>query len=761
MKKSHFKMLFSFVFMALVMLSCENNLEMVLPQGPKGDKGDKGDPGKSAFELWLEHYGKDSNTSIEEFFNSLKGENGKDGAVPIIGENGNWIIDGIDTGIPARGKDGKDGVTPEIGDNGNWFIGGVDTGIPARGKDGFTPVIGENGNWWIDGQDTGKPSVVIPEIGSNGNWFIGGVDTGKPSRGNDGANGVNGKSAYELWKEAVDAGEMTNKDGSEYTGGNTWEEFLRWLQGGDVSVLYQYWKTLPGNSNKTIQQFIEELFSCHCDGITVSVIALNECVELNADGTVKGTHSAELRVGGEGGTQVNVTGNGINLNGIVSDNFTPVIFNIPRGNTSIQLVIACTKSGNTVNKEAVIPALNYVRLSATPTVVPVPGQQQDVVTVQFVTAPVEMSVDGTVVYASGAVVAGSGWAVSNEGRTFIRTYNRMSTEQKPTVRATGANSACSTIEEAFTIGQLAPVQLGPLALTTINECNLQLSVTGTPGMTVTAMDANNHAVSVVLPETSAGNYSTGIVPRLYQAYTILVRAELTGYGTVEETIVVDGPNLASELLRVDPISGVVENTSISQVQRKLTNLSSGPIQYNISRGGNVGANRHPLSPAFPLTGTIAAGSSVDLSFYRDYTSDFSSGEYEVTITVQNQCGLQRNYTLTIANQQNYRHAFTMPAGWGDGSGDPNEMITFEVSVFDGIPGSYVEFQLFNGLAYGGVSREQLDASGNLTWNVTMTRAQIQAALNNQKGYFYFYSNSGYTEKYSIGSEKEEVTFAFD
>jgi hypothetical protein len=187
-----------------LLISCENNLEMVLPQGPQGEKGDKGDPGKSAFDLWKEFYGKDENTTIEEFFDSLKGKDGEDGAVPVIGENGNWIIDGIDTGIPARGKDGKDGVTPVIGEYGNWLIDGRDTGVPARGRDGFTPVIGENGNWFIDGQDTGKPSRGADgknptvEIGPGPDyyWIIDGVTTNITAKGQDGKDGRDGEDGF-------------------------------------------------------------------------------------------------------------------------------------------------------------------------------------------------------------------------------------------------------------------------------------------------------------------------------------------------------------------------------------------------------------------------------------------------------------------------------------------------------------------------------------------------------------------------------------
>lgn len=76
------------------------------------------------------------------------------------------------------GKDGKDGETPqvEIGSNGNWFVNGKDTGVPATGQDGKTPKIGamqdpdnptdENFYWTISYGD-GKPPVFI--LDANGN----------------------------------------------------------------------------------------------------------------------------------------------------------------------------------------------------------------------------------------------------------------------------------------------------------------------------------------------------------------------------------------------------------------------------------------------------------------------------------------------------------------------------------------------------------------------------------------------------------------
>ena len=40
----------------------------------------------------------------------------------------------------GKGDKGDDGATPEIGSNGNWFINGSDTGEPSKGEDGASGV---------------------------------------------------------------------------------------------------------------------------------------------------------------------------------------------------------------------------------------------------------------------------------------------------------------------------------------------------------------------------------------------------------------------------------------------------------------------------------------------------------------------------------------------------------------------------------------------------------------------------------------------
>lgn len=85
-----------------------------------------------------------------------------------IGDNGNWFINGEDTGISARGE-GADGAQGDRGFDGDNGANGANGANGKDGKDGLTPYIGANGNWWIGDKDTG-----IPAQGSGGS---GGSDT--------------------------------------------------------------------------------------------------------------------------------------------------------------------------------------------------------------------------------------------------------------------------------------------------------------------------------------------------------------------------------------------------------------------------------------------------------------------------------------------------------------------------------------------------------------------------------------------------------
>jgi hypothetical protein len=128
-------------------------------------------------------------------------------SLPTIGENGNWIINGIDTGKSSRGLQGPQGPQGEKGETGPQGDQGLQ-GDPGpqgeQGEKGLTGPKGEKGEIGPKGEtgpqgprgpqgETGPKgdpgshgSATIPTIGENGNWYIDGVDTGKSSKGCDG-----------------------------------------------------------------------------------------------------------------------------------------------------------------------------------------------------------------------------------------------------------------------------------------------------------------------------------------------------------------------------------------------------------------------------------------------------------------------------------------------------------------------------------------------------------------------------------------------
>jgi hypothetical protein len=93
-----------------------------------------------------------------------------------IGENGNWWIDGVDTGKSAKGENGQNGQKGDapkiaIGTNGNWIINDVDSGVSASGQKGkdaaeITAVSLANGTMTFTFADGRTISILAsaPEI---------------------------------------------------------------------------------------------------------------------------------------------------------------------------------------------------------------------------------------------------------------------------------------------------------------------------------------------------------------------------------------------------------------------------------------------------------------------------------------------------------------------------------------------------------------------------------------------------------------------
>lgn len=71
------------------------------------------------------------------------------GETVITAKNLNEIQDSI---IALEDTVGDDGAIPHIGDNGNWYIGNTDTGKPSRGATGATGPQGPKGETGTDGK---------------------------------------------------------------------------------------------------------------------------------------------------------------------------------------------------------------------------------------------------------------------------------------------------------------------------------------------------------------------------------------------------------------------------------------------------------------------------------------------------------------------------------------------------------------------------------------------------------------------------------
>ncbi|MBO5457753.1 MAG: leucine-rich repeat protein [Clostridia bacterium] len=135
--------------------------------------------------------------SYEAWLMSVRGEKGDKGEQGEQGPAGEDGKDGVD------GEDGQDGLTPYVGENGNWWIGDIDTGIQATGDKGDKGDKGEQGEQGPQGEKGDK--------GDQGEQGPAGAD------GEDGKDGADGKSAYQIW---LDAGHEGTED-----------DFLAWLKG--------------------------------------------------------------------------------------------------------------------------------------------------------------------------------------------------------------------------------------------------------------------------------------------------------------------------------------------------------------------------------------------------------------------------------------------------------------------------------------------------------------------------------------------------
>ena len=85
-----------------------------------------------------------------------QGEQGPQGYTPTIGANGNWFINGVDTGLPSRGIQGPQGETGATGQTGSQGIQGIQ-GI--QGPQGPQGPQGNPGAFSINGHITSSDDL--------------------------------------------------------------------------------------------------------------------------------------------------------------------------------------------------------------------------------------------------------------------------------------------------------------------------------------------------------------------------------------------------------------------------------------------------------------------------------------------------------------------------------------------------------------------------------------------------------------------------
>ncbi|MHC5363448.1 hypothetical protein ACYSNP_12455, partial [Myroides sp. LJL110] len=239
-----------------------------------GEKGQDGKDGKSAFDLWKEVPGNENKTQ-EEFVAGLIGAQGiaglpgqsgtpgtpgepggpGKGVNMVVNQDGLWIYnESTGSWINVHGKDGVDGKSAfdlwkEVPGNENKtqeeFVAGL------VGAQGIAGSPGQSGTPGTPGEPGGPGKGVNMVVNQDGLWIYNeATGTWTNVHGKD---GVDGKSAFDLWKE-VPGNE--NKTIQEFYTSQTGE---KGQDGVDGKSAFELWKEVPGNENKTQDEFLAGL----------------------------------------------------------------------------------------------------------------------------------------------------------------------------------------------------------------------------------------------------------------------------------------------------------------------------------------------------------------------------------------------------------------------------------------------------------------------------------------------------------------------
>ena len=269
------------------------------PQGPVGPKGEKGDQGPQGDEGPMGPRGPQGPQGIEGEMGPQgpKGDQGPRGEQGPMGPVGPQGVQGLqgpkgdqgaqgDTGAPGpMGPQGIQGPQGEVGPQGPQGVAGPQGPKGERGADGTSvKIVGvldsvsdldnlhdeELGNGYIIKSNGHLYICVGPDKFVDGGEIKGPKGDQGPAgpQGPVGPQGPQGFSAYQAWKTL------------EGNNGKSVEEFLESMRGeqgpqGEVGPVgpqgevgpqgprgfsaYQAWRTLEGNADKTVEEFIEAL----------------------------------------------------------------------------------------------------------------------------------------------------------------------------------------------------------------------------------------------------------------------------------------------------------------------------------------------------------------------------------------------------------------------------------------------------------------------------------------------------------------------
>ena len=179
------------------------------------DTGSTSDPKTDArFAIYQLALNDGYDGTYEEWLASIKGKDGKDGKdghspVIEIGSNGNWFIDGVDTGVAARGEKGEQGSVGPQGPQGTQGEQGLQGSVGpqgTQGEQGPQGTEGSRGPMGTQGEQgpQGEQGSVGPQgpmgpQGPEGPQGSQGPQGEQGPQGSQGPQGEQGESAYEIY----------------------------------------------------------------------------------------------------------------------------------------------------------------------------------------------------------------------------------------------------------------------------------------------------------------------------------------------------------------------------------------------------------------------------------------------------------------------------------------------------------------------------------------------------------------------------------